>query len=351
VKKKFAEGAMKKMLKINPNSVYTFRGKAYFFSYKYPHHENTNNKLHMRKWHLKAIIQKFIALLPFSQRLNYFFQKYITKGLVLTEDLFMDRFGHALEHIEAYQTHQKVGKPLHEACELGTGWYPIVPFAMYLYGAKRIVTTDIDKLCTTPQCIALAKMYIKQHAAGQLPNWLTQDEGRLQTMRTVAESNPNIDVHTLLKMLHIEYIIADLTQAQLWQPFDLVHSNNTFEHVYPEILSEILKNLHKLTKKGGIMSHFIDLSDHYAHMDGSINIYNFLRYSDRQWKWIDNSVQPMNRYRMPDYRAIYAQLSIPILAEKNRPGNLTELAQIPLDVKYQKNTAAENAISHSYVVS
>jgi hypothetical protein len=102
---------------------------------------------------------------------------------------------------------------------------------------------------------------------------------------------------------------------------------------------------------GGVMSHFIDLSDHYAHMDGSINIYNFLQYSDSQWSWIDNSVQPMNRFRMPDYRAMYTSLGIDIQEEINRPGSLEILSTIPLAEKFRANAPAENAISHSLVIS
>ena len=51
-------------------------------------------------------------------------------------------------------------------------------------------------------------------------------------------------------------------------------------------------------KPDGLHSHFIDMSDHFAHMDSSISIYHFLRYSEAQWKRIDNSIQPQNRWRL-----------------------------------------------------
>lgn len=99
------------------------------------------------------------------------------------------------------------------------------------------------------------------------------------------------------------------------------------------------------------MSHFIDLSDHFAHMDSSINIYNFLRFSKRQWDVIDNSIQPQNRLRWKDYRQIYRNLDIEIREEEYRKGSVELLSAVPLDASYTSYTPAELAISHGYIVS
>lgn len=303
----------------------------------------------IRKWHLKAVVQKFISLLPASQKVNYVFQKHITKGLTLTDDLFFDRLGHGVEHYKAFQKYAQTGVPLRTAFELGTGWYPIVPFAMYLYGAERITTTDIDKLCTSAQCINLAKMYVRQYKSGGLSSLGFEKPERFETLSRISDMPTDTPVDDLLALLNITYLVLDLSRPADIGSFDLVTSNNTFEHVYPEVLAPILSNLNNGTARGGVMSHFIDLSDHYAHMDSSINVYHFLRYSDAQWKMIDNSVQPMNRWRMPDYRKLYQELGINITAENVRPGDVGQLKTIPLDQRFLKNTDAENAISHAYV--
>jgi Methyltransferase domain len=307
--------------------------------------------MRIRKWHLKAALQKLISVLPYSQKLNFFFQKYITRGLDLTDDLFFDRYGHAIEHINAYQRHQQLNRPLDSVCELGTGWYPIVPFAMYLFGANRVLTTDIDGLCTTKQCIAVAQKYLELHDRGALKDLIIKDTNRLEMVRKITHMKPDTDVRQILAMINIEYVILDVSRYAPDGQFDLVTSNNTFEHIYPHILKQILHNLYNVTIKGGLMSHFIDLSDHYAHMDSSINVYHFLKYEDKQWKWLDNSVQPMNRWRMPDYRRLYAELSIIISEERNRPGDVEQLGEIVLAQKYKTNSATENAITHSYLFS
>ena len=94
------------------------------------------------------------------------------------------------------------------------------------------------------------------------------------------------------------------------------------------------------------MSHFIDMSDHFAHFDKSITIYNFLRFSERQWKWIDNIIQPQNRLRIFDYKRIFADLEIPITSDTVREGNLNELQSIPLSIEFSGAPLAELAITH-----
>jgi cyclopropane fatty-acyl-phospholipid synthase-like methyltransferase len=177
-------------------------------------------------------------------------------------------------------------------------------------------------------------------------------KARIEQLEQISKLPHETPLAEILKQLNIEYITADMSKPQTALGlFDLVTSNNTFEHIYPQVLEPILRNLHDLHKAGGIQSHFIDLSDHYAHMDGSINIYNFLRYSDSAWRIIDNSVQPMNRWRMPDYRQLYTKVGAQIIAENHRQGDVEALRSIPLADRFKAYSDAENAISHGYITS
>jgi hypothetical protein len=190
----------------------------------------------IRKWHLKAVVQKGISLLPYSQSLNYFFQKYVTKGLTMTDDLFFDRLGHAVTHLEAYEKHGD-GDALQSTLELGTGWYPIVPFAMYLYGAHEITSTDIDRLCTAKQCLQTMQMYVRKYDAQQLPALLCKRPDRMEVFRGFVDSKTEVTFEQIRAALKFRYEIRDMSKSQeQLGKFDLVTSNNTFEHVYPQIL-------------------------------------------------------------------------------------------------------------------
>jgi hypothetical protein len=99
----------------------------------------------MKKWILKAIVQKTISFLPFGNRVNYFFQKYVTKGVRLSDEYFLDRLEHGRVHIKSYQQHSGNTIPK-QTLEIGTGWYPIVPICLFLVGAEKIYSVDISFL-------------------------------------------------------------------------------------------------------------------------------------------------------------------------------------------------------------
>ncbi|HMQ90984.1 MAG TPA: class I SAM-dependent methyltransferase, partial [Flavilitoribacter sp.] len=119
----------------------------------------------------------------------------------------------------------------------------------------------------------------------------------------------------------------------------------------PPILEKILAEMWRVLQPGGMMSHFIDMSDHFAHMDPSITIYNYLQYSERAWGIIDNTIQPQNRWRLPQYRTLYRALEIPYAEEKLRPGDVDAVRAMKLAPPYDAMPAEEVAISHGYMVS
>ncbi|MBK8969480.1 MAG: class I SAM-dependent methyltransferase [Saprospiraceae bacterium] len=305
----------------------------------------------IKKWMLKAIVQKTISVLPYSQRLNYFFQKHVTRGVFLSDAYLEDRLGHARSHIKAWERHAG-GAPLCQTLELGAGWYPVVPVALFLYGAERIRTVDITLLTNARHLQTTITKMLECAGQGKLGHYVPFKPERLEQLQQLAARCGAMSFEAIAEALHIEYMVQDARRLPLETgSIDLVHSNNTFEHIYPEILSGILQEFARVVRPGGLQSHFIDLSDHFAHFDRSISIYNFLRFSPAAWRWIDNSVQPLNRLRIPDYRKLYQTAEIPISEEQLRPGDIEMLRQVPVHTFFQKNTDAENAVSHGYFFS
>ena len=84
----------------------------------------------MKVWILKAIVQKVISFLPFSHKVNYLFQKFVTRGIRLTDELFIDKLTHFRNHYHYYLKYRdKIeGKAI---LEIGTGWYPIIPILFF----------------------------------------------------------------------------------------------------------------------------------------------------------------------------------------------------------------------------
>lgn len=304
----------------------------------------------MGKWILKAIVQKGISFLPYSHNINFLFQKYVTRGVYLSDEYFEDRLIHCAQHYKNFRKYNSTKDFSH--LEVGTGWYPVVPAGMFLYGAGSITTVDLTRLSTEAYTHVTLKKFLEYHHNGKLKKFLPGiSEERLKIILEEAE-HPAKDYYALLENHNIVYMVMDARKLHLPDAsIDLITSNNTFEHIYPTVLEGILQKLKLLCKSGGVMSHAIDLSDHFAHMDDKITIYNFLKFSDSAWKWIDNSVQPMNRMRIYDYRNLYKKLSIPIAEEINREINLADYNKVKVNKKFLSHPAEENAVSHSSLVS
>ncbi len=305
----------------------------------------------LRKWVLKAIIQKGISFLPYKHRINFLFQKYITRGVQLTDGYLEDKLEHFKNHALFYEKHNGRIADI-EVLELGTGWYPIIPVCFYLAGAKSVWTVDIADLLNEEGLKQALEKMLDYEAIGKLKQYYPRFQSeRLRQLKLLVDAR-DFNFSKFEEVTGIKYWIGDARKLSLEDHSkDFIVSNNTFEHVYESVLMEILKEFDRVLKPGGIMSHFVDMSDHFAHLDSTITIYNFLRFTSRQWQWIDNSIQPQNRLRVDDYRQLYQSLGIPIIEEKNRPGDAEKLQNIKLAYPYDQKNTADLAVSHTYLVS
>jgi SAM-dependent methyltransferase len=305
----------------------------------------------MKKWIQKAIVQKTISYLPSSHKINYLFQKYITKGIYLKDIYFYDRLDHAKSHIKSYQVHSNINIP-NISLEIGSGWYPIVPISFFLSGASKIYCVDVTFLTSKERIRTTLNKFVECNDLGKLKEYIKIIPQRFQIIETILYNFDAYSLDDILNSLNLIYLIEDARNLTLKNDsIDFINSNNTFEHIYPNILIPILKEFKRVIRKDGVMSHFIDMSDHFAHFDKSINIYNFLKFSDAKWKWVDNSIQPQSRIRIYDYKKIYSDLKIPISEESFRKGNLKELESITLAENYIDKPLEEIAKSHCHFIS
>ncbi len=312
----------------------------------------------MSIWIAKAIIQKSISFLPYSHRINYLFQKHITKGVTLTDALMDDKLIHCASHYKSFKQHHELGKNKtipapNTLLEIGTGWFPIVPIGMYLLGAGKIYTVDLTPLLRTENVrITLAK-FLAYEKSGQLANFLPNIlPERLALLKKIAQQAPQLEYAAILDALHIEPLVADARKLDLpTASMDVIMSNNTFEHIYEGILRAILTSFYRLLKPNGIMSHFVDMSDHFAHLDKSITTYNFLQYSPKKWAFIDNDIQPQNRLRLNHQRQLQVDAGFKILTEINRPGDEAAFQKIELDAHFADIDLKDLLVTHTLLVS
>jgi ubiquinone/menaquinone biosynthesis C-methylase UbiE len=307
----------------------------------------------IRKWVIKALVQKTISILPFRQKLNYIFQKYVTGGIELTDLHWTDKLGCARDHISFYKNYNSKGLQGTTVLELGTGWYPIVPVCLYLSNADKIISIDIQSWMTKPFQLKALEKFIESRNKGELEGYLSEiNEDRWHILEDILKNQKDLTKEDINKMINLETIIKDARNTALPDnSIDFISSNNTFEHIPKEILFQILKEFQRIIKVDGLMSHYIDMSDHFSHYDTSITNYNFLRFSKSVWNLIDNSIQPQNRLRFIDYKRMYEQLQIPVTKEIITDSKINQLKQVKTSKEFTNYTEDELVISHGYIIS
>jgi SAM-dependent methyltransferase len=304
------------------------------------------------KWIIKAAVQKTISYLPYAQRVNYFFQKHVTGGVHLTDDHFRLKLQHARDHHQYLLAHGQNKTDL-TILELGTGWYPVVPLLFFLTSSGEVISVDIQKWMTRrTQYITLLK-FKEWRERGLLDELVPYfHEQRWEQLMGVIQNPSAYDPDQFNKMIGLKPLIQDARHMNIGsESVDFICSNNTFEHIPGEILHEILCEFNRVIKPGGVMSHFIDMSDHFAHFDSHITIYNFLKFSKKTWAFIDNSIQPQNRMRFRDYIEMYLASGLPVSDEIIREGDPVALKRVLVHSEFSDYTEKELAISHATIIS
>lgn len=304
----------------------------------------------MPSWYAKAAMQGTLSMLPRRQRLNRVFQKHVTHSLDLSDDYLLGRWERAQAHVEGWR---KYGTSRHPgegfvAVEVGTGWFPITSVGMILCGAERVRTFDSQPLADRPTVLAAMEAFHRLIRDGAIdpPNEVGRE--RLELALSEPEGREG---HELLALLGVDINIRDPRDTALPdRSTDLVVSTSALEHIPPEPLTRLMTELRRITATGGVMSHVIDMADHYAQRDPAINRFNFLRYSDRHWKLYNNPLHYQNRLRISDYRDLFVDTGWEIVAEDDYSRPARELRAIPVHSDFDRYSEEDLLVTSATVV-
>ena len=192
----------------------------------------------MKKWIAKAIVQKTISFLLWSNRINFLFQKYVTRGVQLSDEYFFDRLQHASDHLKSWYSTNKNSPAV--SLELGTGWYPVVPLSLFLSGTEKIFTIDISKLTNRERLMTTLQKF---HSVGEteLKKYIPLNQQRYVILESVLKNLPST-FEKICEQFNLTCLVKDAAKTDFEDgSVDLITSNNTFEHVYPTALKNILK--------------------------------------------------------------------------------------------------------------
>src|SRR5882672_3101259 len=105
-------------------------------------------------WRIKGGIQKLLGYVPGGDKIHYELQR---RGGGLTDfarecDIKVDDWRLMMGHLRTAGARVEGGTLL----EMGTGWYPTFPLCLYLAGASRVHTLDLNRIFKPKMTIALA---------------------------------------------------------------------------------------------------------------------------------------------------------------------------------------------------
>lgn len=282
-----------------------------------------------RDWRLKALAQAVLSVAPGSGALHYWLQRHLTGGLPVDREEFLVRLDQSRLFLDLFERH--AGRPRGRAVfyEFGAGWDLLRPLCYWALGVERQILVDIELL---------------------VRDELVRDS--LEKLRRAAEDRedlrapppPPAEPADLLPWLEetcgVEYRApADARSTGLaGGSVDCVTSVNTLEHIPPADIAPILRECRRILRPTGVFVGRIDYQDHYAYFDGDLSPYNFLRYSDRAWRFLNPSAHYQNRLRHSEHLALLRDAGfelLEVLPEGGHRSDVEEIRALPLAERFR----------------
>jgi hypothetical protein len=298
-------------------------------------------------WRTKCVIDSAKAILPFQAQLRQLKDR-------VSPYRFDPRFDvptieQGLRQVEWVRS----VLPVEGACvlEVGSGWQPMIPIIYSLAGASRVYLTDLNKLLRPDTFNAALESLRTQRQ-------MILDKLKLdpQKLDHALRSEPGTPMEQRLKELNLVYMApCDCRKMSLpAASLEVVTSRACLEHVPPDVIQDIFHESFRLLKKGGVMCHIVDHSDHWEHMDKSITRVNFLQYSESVFRWTCiNPLNYQNRLRHPEYIEMLGKAGFRLVREEHKVDqpSLKALPQMNLPERFHRFSTEELATIDSYLLA
>jgi hypothetical protein len=301
----------------------------------------------LRRWWVKAGVQGAVSVLPgrAAEAINGRLQTLGSGGAALSAATVANKLEQADHHIAVWEelNGKDVKRP--RVLEIGTGWFPVVPLILYAYGAERVDSYDVRQL-TSPANIRAAAGAVAALDGSFVARSVNTRVAHLETLAAGADS----DVAERLRTMQVSFISGHFRESTVAHgSFDLAISDNTLEHVPVRQLEGLCAAMRTAVGVGGVVDHFVDASDHYAHFDRSITEYHFLRWSRLSWRLLNNRLHYQSRLRQSDYVAIFERCGFSVVRSEWSAGRPEELIGRPLAPEFRGRPISELSPLRGYV--
>jgi SAM-dependent methyltransferase len=291
------------------------------------------------RWLVKAAVQKGISALPRAESANYLLRRHVSRSLPASETRFERKFSRAVRHLAALEKYGP-GTGARNAVfyEFGAGWDLAVQLSYWCLGVDRQLLVDIrpnlrfELVDVTVERLHRLRPALEKKAGKALRDPST---GAIRSARDLEEH------------FGIAYLAPrDARRTGLGDSsVDFVSNTATLEHIPADDLVSILRECRRLLRPAGVMSSRIDLHDHYVRADPGLTPYNFLRYSERSWRFVNSRIHYQSRLRRPDYLGAFADAGFEILEERSvgpTPDDLEVLRAVGIHREFRDRYSLED---------
>jgi SAM-dependent methyltransferase len=289
-------------------------------------------------WKAKGLCQSALSQLPGAGTLNYWGQRFVTRAYSDFAPIVRDRVEKARWFTGQFARHSRVDLGEAQFYEFGAGWNLAGPLALYCLGVNRQIVIDVRR------CARL-----------DLVNRVIDELIRFPGHFPRRPGVPLGSLEELHRRFGIFYLApADARRTGLARTsIDCITNTYTLEHIPRADVPPLLDECHQVLKPGGLMLSMIDYQDHYSYRDSRISVYNFLKYSARQWRWFNSSLHYQNRMRHCEYQVMFGEADLRVLSEElDRPSerDLKRLDPAHLAVEFKQFSLEDLVVLGSKMV-
>ena len=299
-------------------------------------------------WRVKGAIQKFLGVVPGGDGLHYQLQRKAGGLRDVTREMAIK--------VDDWDVMVKMlarcGVPIagQRMLEVGSGWYPLFPIALYAAGAARIVTVDLNRYLKpelTRQCVDVLREAKHTQVLAEGGGVSESDvEHRLSAVAKALAQGASVEDATERV---VEYRApSDASATGLPSAsIDIVFSNSVLEHVPGPVIEAIFVEARRLLPAGGVMIHGVNCGDHYAYGDNAINQLHYLSYSSARWDKWQNRFLYQNRLRAQDFTELATKTGfvVELDTSKARPERLAQLDAITVHPEFARYPREQLAIT------
>ncbi|UYY57037.1 SAM-dependent methyltransferase [Sphingomonas sp. S2-65] len=197
--------------------------------------------------------------------------------------------------------------------EIGSGWFPIIPLMLRVAGARTVYMADAYPLLDAAG-VRQALAFLSANES-RISSGLEVGCERMAELVAAADRAEGKDLPALLEQLGIVYLAPFDVEREM-PVVDAIVSHTALEHIPPSAIEDLVRAVHSGLRKGGLMSHGIDNTDHRAHNDRRLSRFDFLKYDG--WVWRLFCLDPQdytNRLRHSEYMALFERNGHRVIAE------------------------------------